>query len=196
MALKVYVISHATTGAVLAAFTARDGADTTQLLADVVGASLPISIAPARIAPPTTPFLLDPSLLRVDEATSEDPTSLDPSSVLFAPWDYSATFDSTTNKFQSLSKGTAPAAGTGSSSSTLAITLPAAIAPGIQVAGWLQLYASGTGMSQVTPGLKFAPTGQTFTTAVSAAFAPLPGADTALLLVEGCAAYVGAFPLS
>ena len=199
MALKVYVISHsipgASSGSVLAAFSARDGADTTQLLADVVGAGLPLSVTPPAIAPPATPYLIDPSMLRVDETTSEDPAAIDLSSVLFAPWSYVAAFDPNTGKFQSLSKG-APPQLTGQTLTPLAlnVTLPAAVAPTTSVQGLLQLYVSGSGTSQSPQPVTFKSAASTFGTAVSASFSPLAGADSAMLLVVGCAAYFGKFP--
>lgn len=200
MALKVYVISHsivgASSGSVLAAFSARDGADTTQLLADVVGAGLPLSVAPPAIAPPVTPYVIDPSMLRVDEATSEDPATIDPSSVLFAPWTYVAAFDPNTGKFQSLSKGSPPQLTGQTATPPLALnaTLPAAIAPTASVPGLLQLYVSGSGATQPAQPVTFKSSASTFGTAVSTSFTPLAGADSAMLLVVGCAAYFGTFP--
>ncbi|HEY1551587.1 MAG TPA: hypothetical protein VGG28_27355 [Kofleriaceae bacterium] len=196
MALKVYVISHSATGAVLAALSARDGIDTTQLLASVVGTALPISVAPPRIAPPTTPFSIDASKLRVDEATSEDPTSLDPNSVLFAPWQYVAAIDANTNKFQSLSRGSAFVGNAPPAPNVIELQLPGSIAPSISVPGWLQLFASGPGTVQASYPLTFTTTATSYSNVVQSTFTPFPGADTALILVKGCTTYVGAFPLS
>ncbi len=197
MAQKVHVISHTTTGAVLAACSRGEGGKLTDVLGQLVGSGLQLASVPQAMPnPPVVAFTIDASVLTLDalDPAANDPFSTDQTSVVLAPQKYSVQRDALTN-FQSISQASQPTIAGLAAGPGLTITLINAVPVFNTVPGWIQLVDTSTGTVLPPTMLQLHPTGTgpSSTTCTAAVTVTTNVTYSVLLLVQGCAMLITSF---